>query len=66
MTEPFVQRDRFTLLNTETTGEAKLRAQYLDATVRIYRLETAVLGLVELLHEHGIDAEEFNPDGEDV
>ena len=66
MTEPFVQRDHFTLLNTETEGETKLRRAQQGADDRIYYLETVVLGSVELLHEHGIDAEEFNPDAEIV
>ena len=60
--EPFVQQDRFTLLRTETEGEVRLHRSNRDLSDRVYRVETVLLGLVELLHEHGIEAEEFDPD----
>jgi len=60
--EPFVQRDRFTILNTETEAEAKLRGGIRALTRKVNFLETALIGVVELLHEHGIDAPEFDPD----
>lgn len=52
------QANRFTLLNTSTEAEATLRADLLALRSRVYSLECMVAGLVELLHEHGIEADD--------
>lgn len=52
----------FHLLNTDTEGEADLRRENARLATRVFALENALIGVVELLHEHGIDAPEFDPD----
>jgi hypothetical protein len=51
------QANRFTLLDTETEGEAGLHREILALRERVFALESVTIGLVELLAEHGIEAE---------